>query len=166
MFNHLDLITTVLYVAFFAMSKVAVSPTSSRHLRGPDVELEDLLAVFVGEEEGERHLSSATTSTALPEGSTVVYVTAAPTPTPIPAECSKPCKDDEVCAREYYYSRAKCHTKCSAFPSEETCVGNRKCVSTWFDCEGYANVFDLFCECHQSEGEGSYSCLHSECGLW
>lgn len=162
MFIHRDFIAIALFsvsVAFSVVNNVAASPTSSRHLRGPDVELEDegLLAIFVGEEEVERHLSAATT-TPIPEGFTHV-----PTPTPIPAECSKPCKDDEVCARESIDVRAKCHTKCSAFPPEESCTGNRLCVYSTFDCQGYAGVFNDYCECQQSEG--SYLCRPSECGL-
>ena len=166
MFIYRDLIAIALFiVAFSVINKVSALPTSSRHLRGPDVELEDLLAVFVGAEEEERHLSSAAAAaaaaaaTTMPEGSTY-----APTPTPIPAECSKPCKDDEVCARESINARAKCHTKCSTLPPKETCTGNRMCVYNVFDCQGYASVFDVFCECNLSEG--LYWCRNSECGLF
>ncbi len=157
MLNHRDLITIfIVTMAFSAINKVAASPTSSRHLRGPHVELEDLLAVFVEEEEEERHLSALPP----PEGSTY-----APTPTPIPAECNQPCQDDEVCARESPNARAKCHTKCSAFPApKETCTGNTMCVYSTFDCQGYAGVFNEFCDCQQSEG--SYLCRLSECGLF
>ena len=153
MLVHRELIALVI-VAFSATTKVAASSTSSRHLRGPGTEFEDLLAVFVEEDEEERHLSALPP----PEGSTY-----APTPTPEPAECNQPCSDDEVCARESPNARARCYTKCSKNPFEDTCTGNHVCVSTLFDCQGSANVFNLFCECQQSEG--SYLCLHSDCGL-
>jgi len=55
-------------VAFSATDKVAASSTSSRHLRGPGTEFEDLLAVFVEEDEEERHLSALPP----PEGSTML----------------------------------------------------------------------------------------------
>ena len=57
MLVHRELIALVI-VAFSATNKVAASSTSSRHLRGPGTEFEDLLAVFVEEDEEERHLSA------------------------------------------------------------------------------------------------------------
>eukprot|EP00985_Skeletonema_marinoi_P030500 scaffold32326_cov142-Skeletonema_marinoi.AAC.3 len=87
MLVHRELIALVI-VAFSATTKVAASSTSSRHLRGPGTEFEDLLAVFVEEDEEERHLSALPP----PEGSTY-----APTPTPEPAECNQPCSQTTRC---------------------------------------------------------------------
>jgi hypothetical protein len=37
------------------------------------------------------------------------------------------------------------------------------CVSSTFNCGGYAGVFNLVCQCDKSSNK--YLCWHSECGL-
>ena len=88
--------------------------------------------------------------------------TTAPTPTPIPAVCDPLCDKQEVCAHPYPGAAAQCYPKCSGFPLTGNCT--ELCVSTTFNCGGYASVFNEFCECDVS-GYYADSCRTSECGL-
>jgi hypothetical protein len=167
MLVHLELIALII-VVLSATHKVTVtaSSTSSRNLRGPDNKLKedsltaDIIVVFEKEEEDERHLSVVA-----PEDPSYSDGTPAPTPTPIPAECNGCGADNKVCARERPGADAQCYPRC---PKDNTCNGNSNginslCVSSTFNCGGYAGVFNLVCQCDKSSNK--YLCWHSECGL-
>ncbi|KAK1733483.1 hypothetical protein QTG54_015898 [Skeletonema marinoi] len=87
------------------------------------------------------------------------------TVTIIEAECEPACDSGQVCAHEYSGATAQCYDRCSAFPLRDVCTGT--CVYSIFtSCDGYASVFDEYCECGNS-GSNTYAdgCRTSECGL-
>eukprot|EP00985_Skeletonema_marinoi_P001078 scaffold441_cov139-Skeletonema_marinoi.AAC.1 len=89
------------------------------------------------------------------------------TVTIIEAECEPACDSGQVCAHEYSGATAQCYDRCSAFPLSERDVCTGTCVYSIFtSCNGYASVFDEYCECGNS-GSNTYAdgCRTSECGL-
>jgi hypothetical protein len=167
MLAHLELIALII-VALSATHKftASASSTSSRNLRGPDVDVElkedsltaDIIIDVEKEEEDERHLSVVA-----PEDPSYRDGTPAPTPTPIPAKCNGCGADNKVCAREWPGADAQCYPRC---PKDNTCNGNginALCVSSTFNCGGYAGVLDVVCQCDKSSN--LYVCWPSECGL-
>jgi len=89
------------------------------------------------------------------------------TVTIIEAVCEPACDSGQVCAHEYSGATAQCYDRCSAFPLSERDVCTGTCVYSIFtSCNGYASVFDEYCECGNS-GSNTYAdgCRTSECGL-
>ena len=115
-------------VAFFTISKVEASPAHFKPSSPwPDVELEDLLAIFVGVRRKKRGISVLLLHQKAPRTRLLM---------PIPAECSNPCqnKNNRCVLGSHLLPVLNVTPSALHFPCAFTAR------STWFNCQGYANA--------------------------
>jgi len=188
--NSNNFLLSIAASSSFAKSSIyvaAASSTTEHHLRGSgdvaNLSVEETSSASVetevrqlgGKGGGGKGKTAVTTTT-----TTTTTTTAAPLPPSgggaeaptgggdgttapaVDAVCDPACVRGEVCALKSPGAEAKCYTLCSAFPSAQSCEGKDVCVYSTFECNGYAGVFNEYCECNGGTFE---YCLNSECGI-